>query len=625
MLTPEYLWSAADVVVNTYDEMNNWAIRDMAERIMAAELYGDKLPGTARYRAWMMNQSGMHYEEMSKKLAEITKKAEPDIMKLFIEAGLTSVANDYAPFGMEPYDITKDKVATQILESVYKKTKGELHNYTRTTLDQSNKLFVDVLDKAFYEVSTGMRSYNEVIQEAIETVSKEGCTVKYPSGHVDKQEVAVRRGLMTGVNQAAAELCLHNCEVLGTDYVIVDAHEGARYSETDKIANHLGWQGGVYKIHGVGTYSNEKKDIISKIIKFLHKIGIHVKNDTIPNLEEETGYPSNPLGLCGYNCRHCISPFLPQYEKAEYKNIKVDQEKSKREYDLKQKQRAKERSIRDTRRELIGLDAAIENCKDEETKFNLQMNYDKTAKKLERQTDAYNQFCDENNLTRDYNRMQTARFDRDQAYKATRGAKRYTNSSKLPTSKGNVSNKKRTYTQLQNATQKLYEDIPKYSERKSVWSGKVIVDNEKCDSINANGAKEWNCDILLRDTVDDGHILHELLHSSSISLYTADDYIKYCKMEEGAVELYTQEICKLKQITHENAYDEYVSILRNVNKKMQFASSDYEFARMLYNLEPSKRFAWFRDNALKWMNTNQVGISDVNDVLQYIDRLEDIL
>ena len=425
MLTPEYLWSAADVVVNTYDEMNNWAIRDMAERIMAAELYGDKLPGTARYRAWMLNQSGMHYEEMSKKLAEVTKKAEPDIMKLFIEAGLTSVANDYAPFGMEPYDITKDKVATQILESVYKKTKGELHNYTRTTLDQSNKLFVDVLDKAFYEVSTGMRSYNEVIQEAIETVSKEGCTVKYPSGHVDKQEVAVRRGLMTGVNQAAAELCLHNCEVLGTDYVIVDAHEGARYSETDKIANHLGWQGGVYKIHGVGTYSNEKKDIISKIIKFLHKIGIHVKNDTIPNLEEETGYPSNPLGLCGYNCRHCISPFLPQYEKAEYKNIKVDQEKSKREYDLMQKQRAKERSIRDTRRELIGLDAAIENCKDEETKFNLQMNYDKIAKKLERQTDAYNKFCDENNLTRDYNRMQTAKFDRDQAYKATRGAKRY--------------------------------------------------------------------------------------------------------------------------------------------------------------------------------------------------------
>lgn len=422
MLTPEYLWSAADVVVNIYDEMNNWAIRDMAERIMAAELYGDKLPGTARYRAWMLNQSGMHYEKMAKKLAEITKKAEPDIMKLFIEAGLTSVANDYAPFGMEPYDITKDKVATQILESVYKKTKGELHNYTRTTLDQSNKLFVDVLDKAFYEVSTGMRSYNEVIQEAIETVSKEGCTVKYPSGHVDKQEVAVRRAVMTGVSQASSQITLHNCEVLDTDYVIITAHSGARYSETDKIANHIGWQGGVYKLHGV---SSEKSEDVDKIIKYNRQRGIQFQGDVIPNLEEETGFPNNPLGLCGYNCRHNIRAFQIEYMDPYSVNPEIDEEKSNREYDLMQKQRAKERSIRDTRRELIGLDAAIENCKDEDTKFNLQMNYDKTAKKLERQTDAYNQFCDENNLTRDYNRMQTAKFDRDQAYKATRGAKRY--------------------------------------------------------------------------------------------------------------------------------------------------------------------------------------------------------
>lgn len=438
MLTPEYLWSAADVVVNTYDEMNNWAIRDIAERIMAAELYGDKLPGTARYRAWMMNQSGMHYEEMSKKLAEITKKAEPDIMKLFIEAGLTSVANDYAPFGMEPYDITKDKVATQILESVYKKTKGELHNYTRTTLDQSNKLFIDVLDKAFYEIAYGMRSYNEVIQEAIETVSKEGCTVKYPSGHVDKQEVAVRRAVMTGVSQASSQITLHNCEVLDTDYVIITAHSGARHSATDKIANHIGWQGGVYKLHGV---SSEKSEDVDKIIKYNQQRGIQFQGDVIPNLEEETGFPNNPLGLCGYNCRHNIRAFQIEYMNPYTVNPEIDEEKSNREYDFMQKQRAKERSIRDTRRELIGLDAAIENCKDEETKFNLQMNYDKTAKKLERQTDAYNQFCDENNLTRDYNRMQTARFDRDQAYKATRGAKRYNAISKnqLSTSRSDSS------------------------------------------------------------------------------------------------------------------------------------------------------------------------------------------
>jgi arginine repressor len=511
MLTPEYLWSAADVVVNTYDEMNNWAIRDMAERIMTAELYGDKLPGTARYRAWMMNQSGMHYEEMSKKLAEITKKAEPDIMKLFIEAGLTSVANDYAPFGMEPYDITKDKVATQILESVYKKTKGELHNYTRTTLDQSNKLFIDVLDKAFYEISTGMRSYNEVIQEAIETVSKEGCTVKYPSGHVDKQEVAVRRAVMTGVSQASSQITLHNCEVLDTDYVIITAHSGARYSETDKIANHIGWQGGVYKLHGV---SSEKSEDVDKIIKYNRQRGIQFQGDVIPNLEEETGFPNNPLGLCGYNCRHNIRAFQIEYMDPYSVNPEIDEEKSNREYDLIQKQRAKERSIRDTRRELIGLDAAIGKCKDEETKFNLQMNYDKTAKKLERQTDAYNQFCDENNLTRDYNRMQTAKFDREQAYKATRGAKRYSNSIEKSTNNDIMKRKKKAENAI--------EPMPKKQLRKIVkgfakQGGKIQMDAYTDEYLKSKKAEAitYNMNtILLHTNPGRAAVFEELIHAT---------------------------------------------------------------------------------------------------------------
>lgn len=511
MLTPEYLWSAADVVVNTYDEMNNWAIRDMAERIMTAELYGDKLPGTARYRAWMMNQSGMHYEEMSKKLAEITKKAEPDIMKLFIEAGLTSVANDYVPFGMEPYDITKDKVATQILESVYKKTKGELHNYTRTTLDQSNKLFIDVLDKAFYEISTGMRSYNEVIQEAIETVSKEGCTVKYPSGHVDKQEVAVRRAVMTGVSQASSQITLHNCEVLDTDYVIITAHSGARYSETDKIANHIGWQGGVYKLHGV---SSEKSEDVDKIIKYNRQRGIQFQGDVIPNLEEETGFPNNPLGLCGYNCRHNIRAFQIEYMDPYSVNPEIDEEKSNREYDLMQKQRARERSIRDTRRELIGLDAAIGKCKDEETKFNLQMNYDKTAKKLERQTDAYNQFCDENNLTRDYNRMQTAKFDREQAYKATRGAKRYSNSIEKSTNNDIMKRKKKAENAI--------EPMPKKQLRKIVkgfakQGGKIQMDAYTDEYLKSKKAEAitYNMNtILLHTNPGRAAVFEELIHAT---------------------------------------------------------------------------------------------------------------
>lgn len=412
MLPPEYLWSIADSVVNIYDEMNNWAVKDMIERIMAAELYKyDKLPGTARYRAWMLNQAGMHYEEMAKVVAVFTEKSEEDIKKLFIEAGLLAIANDFEPFDQEPYDIREDARATQLLQAAYDQTNGELYNYTRTTMDRSQKLMIDTLDKAYFEVSTGAKSYSEAIRDAIDTVASVGCEVEYPNtGHVDSIETAVRRAVLTGVNQGTAKISLVNCEKLETDYVIVDAHTGARYDEKNKVANHLGWQGKVYKIHG--TYSDGTM--------------------SIPNLEAETGFPSDPLGLCGYNCRHSFYPFMLGIDNPDmYKNVVMDEEESKREYDLSQKQREKERNIRKTRRMLISYKTAIDNCKDEKTKFEMQLLYDKTAVRLRKQNKSYNDFCKEHDLQKEAERIKVANWNREQSNEAVKGANRY-NAAKEP-------------------------------------------------------------------------------------------------------------------------------------------------------------------------------------------------
>lgn len=403
MLSPKYLWHIADSVVNIYDEMNSWAIKDIAERIMAAKLYDyDKLPGTARYRAWLLNQAGEHYNDMTKKIAGITKESEEEIMKLFIDAGLTAIENDFESLKRTPYDLRMDSQATQILQAAFEQTNGELYNYTRTTLDRNNKLMIDTLDKAYFDVSTGMKSYSEVIRESIDTVAKTGCEVEYPdSGHVDSIEVAVRRAVMTGINQGTAKITLHNCSVLGTDYVIVDSHVGARYNEKDKIANHLGWQGKVYKING---------------------------SDRYPNLEEETGFPSNPLGLCGYNCRHSFYAFIPELDNPDmYKHIVTDEETSKKQYDLWQKQRRMEREIRKSKQILIGQQAAIENCRDEHTKFDLQLEYDKRAYKLRQQNKAYNEFCMDNDLQKESERIKVAKWQREQTSQAVKGANRYEN------------------------------------------------------------------------------------------------------------------------------------------------------------------------------------------------------
>lgn len=428
MLSPEYLWSISDSVVNAYDELNSWAIRDMAERIMAAELYDyDGLPGTARYRAWMLNESGVHYEEMAKKLAEITKKSEQEIKKLFIDAGLTAIENDYAPTGEKPYDITQDKKATQILQAGYEHTNGELQNYTRTTLDRNNKLMIDVLDKAHFDVISGAKSYTQAINEAIDTLANDGiCEVVYSSGHVDKIETAVRRAVMTGLNQATAKLSLHNCERLGTDYVIVSSHIGARYNEIDKIANHMGWQGGVYKIHGTGSYIAEGTGFLNSAKKLFKRLGLKFKGDYIPNLEEETGFPSNPLGLCGYNCRHSFYPFIPGVDNPDkYKDIVTDEKESKRAYDISQKQRALERDIRNTKHGLLAYQTSIDNCKDEGAKFEFQLKYDKLAAKLQRKNKEYREFCERNDVPTEAERLKVGNWKREQSYQATRGVERY--------------------------------------------------------------------------------------------------------------------------------------------------------------------------------------------------------
>lgn len=405
MLDPIYLWYVADKVVDIWNELNEWAIRDIAERIMAAELYDyDKLPGTARWRTWLLRQSGIHYDEIVSKVSKLSKRSEEAVRDLFVEAGLMSVENDakiYEKHDIEVPDIRQDKRLTQILEGAYNQTNGELRNYTRTTLDASNKLMIDTLDKAYFDIKTGNRSYSEVIKEAIETVSKEGLTVTYhPSGHKDTIETAVRRAVMTGLNQGTAKISIANCEKLGAEYVVISAHEGARISD-DPVANHLGWQGKIYKLQG-----STKK---------------------YKNLEEATGFPNNPLGLCGYNCRHNLYPhFLG--DPNPWEDIANRAEENKGSYAIAQKQRQMERAIRKSKQQLLGYQTGIDNCTDEKTKVDLQMEHDRLANRLQRQNKAYNEFCKEHDLVKESDRLRVAGWNRSTADKARSGTGRYNKS-----------------------------------------------------------------------------------------------------------------------------------------------------------------------------------------------------
>lgn len=124
------------------------------------------------------------------------------------------------------------------------------------------------------------------------------------------------------------------------------------------------------------------------------------------------------------NCRHSFGPYYEGQENP-YKDIMTAD--NVRMEKLEQRQRLLERRIRKTKREVMGMQEAVEKCEDEGAKFELQQLLDRKSYLLSRQNKTYNDFCEQNGLRKQSERLQIARWQREQAAKARGAAKRYQN------------------------------------------------------------------------------------------------------------------------------------------------------------------------------------------------------
>lgn len=183
----------------------------------------------------------------------------------------------------------------------------------------------------------------------------------------------------------------------------------------------------------------------------------------------------------------------------------------------------------------------------------------------------------------------------------------------------NMGYTKRTKEELESVCNQIKSDIGQYAVKKSKWSGHINVCQSFIDN-KASGAKEWNCDISLMDTVDDGVIWHEMLHSCSVSHYSMDYYKRNQWIEEASVEYLTQQICKEKGIMHIPAYIDLVPILQVVNAQFQYGS-DMEFAKELYNVPLDERYLWFEEKVIDSLRKENAAFEDFNEVLWFIAKL----
>ena len=144
--------------------------------------------------------------------------------------------------------------------------------------------------------------------------------------------------------------------------------------------------------------TKEEKEENKGIFQFLDRIKIFLnrhQEKTEGDFIAITGYGTGE-GLCGWNCRHSFGPY--------YKGISVndnkayDSEADKRQYDLEQEQRAKERRIRDLTRRRNVCKRTMKECEDTELIEELKGKYQKVQKSLDLSREDYEDFCQKHKL-----------------------------------------------------------------------------------------------------------------------------------------------------------------------------------------------------------------------------------
>lgn len=419
MLPPEYFYGKSDRMIEMYEKLQMWTLKDITRRLLSA----GEMTATADRLIWKLNQMGESQAAIEKKLQTLTGLTRRELRSLLQDAVLTSWEDDRATLGQLGIELSnplENDAVIRVMDAEYKKSLGELTNLTRTTMKQSQIDLINMLDEADLRVAAGVQSYSSAVCDILDRYAGKGIEVSYPTGAKRTLESACRMIVVTSMNQTAAQITNQYIAEGNIEYVLVSAHPNARTGSKGQPAfsSHMDWQGLPYKIVG--------------------------SEPGFPNLEEKTGYKidrktgqgtvTHITALHGINCRHGHRPFAKGLNNPYRDNEgnlldgngnKLDDETVKKNYQLSQKQRAMERSLRAWKRKLIVKEQEIAGVAETDVKEILQRDYDRMAYQLTQKNKAYNDFCKQNDLQPQYDRIKVADFGREQTKQANQGARRY--------------------------------------------------------------------------------------------------------------------------------------------------------------------------------------------------------
>lgn len=260
-------------------ELQNRIMRDVVRRIKKT----GGITSTADYQLNRIQIIGNSTEFIESEIKRLSGLTDPELWEIYdtvIEKDYTRTKEIYEQVNAHftPYE-DNEQMQTWA-KAILSQTKHEIQNITRSmgfALDYGGKkvftpfseYYQKYLDRACMDIVTGAFDYNTVLRRVVKEMTASGIrTVNYASGYGNRAPVAVRRAVMTGVHQLAAQINEQVAKDLGTDTYEVTWHAGHRPSHW--------WGGNVYT----------KQELIS-----------------ICRLGEVDG-------LCGANCKHSYFAFV---------------------------------------------------------------------------------------------------------------------------------------------------------------------------------------------------------------------------------------------------------------------------------------------------------------------------
>lgn len=381
----DLLRDGPDALVELYRQAEDDILIDMARRIKEYDFF---IPA-ARFQKAKLEAMGLVWQEILRRLSALTGRTQEELTFLWRQAAALAAQENLAVYRAGGiYDATKldRKALDDVLRGGLKQTAGMFRNLTQTTARAGSYQFADALDRAWLQISSGAFDRQTAVRMAVHDLAEKGvCAARYRSGHADYLEVAVRRAIVTGLNQSTLRMQEALADQMGCDLVEVSAHSGARPS-------HAEWQGRIYSRSG--------------------------KDKRYPDFVESTGYGTG-AGLGGWNCRHRWYPYvegtprrmtdaqLEALDKPAYRYRGQDMTA----YQVEQKQRYFERQIRRWKREYLAARELGEDTAE-------------AAAKLRTWRRALSGFLKETGLKRRSERERVEGFGRREAAKATAEAKK---------------------------------------------------------------------------------------------------------------------------------------------------------------------------------------------------------